>query len=214
MAQGYWDRDGEAPADGAPADVAGQCPRCAGPVSQDGRRWSCEMAECGWGVWGEVAGATLTLADVRALLAGRETAERRFVSKAGRPFTARLKPDPDRWTEDGHLVFVFPERAAPPLLTGAACPVDGAPIAVRDRAYSCTRPKDADGAWCPVTIWREVAGHRVTPDEARALLAGEAVGPVQCRSKSGRPFRATLRWTPEDGVRLEFADAGRPARER
>jgi hypothetical protein len=194
---GYWD----AADTGAPPDVAGPCPRCAGPVSQDGRRWACEMPGCEWGVWGEVAGVTLTQADVHALLTEGVTPERPFTSKAGKRFTAQLRLDPEN---DTHLIFVFPERATPTALEGVACPRDGHPIVVRDTAYTCSRPKDEQGQWCPVMIWREVAGHAVTPDEARALLQGETIGPVKCRAKSGTPFRARLRWSVEDGVRLVF----------
>jgi hypothetical protein len=150
-------------------------------AGEPGRRGACEMLECNGGVGGEVAGVALTQADVAALL----DPERTFRSKAGKRFTVRLRLDPANGT---HLTFVFPERATPTALEGVTRSRDGHPIVVRDIAYGCSRRNDEAGQWCPVVIWREVAGHIVTPNEARALIAGETVGPSSVRVRPVRRF--------------------------
>lgn len=180
-----------------------QCPRCGGAVVEGERKFVCEHAD--WSLWSVVAGYRLAPEDVTVILSGETTDAKPMVSRAGKPFTARLRLDPER---DDHVQLVFVDRPVEHL-PDATCPVDGSPIAIRERSYSCTH-RDADGTWCPVVVWREIMGHSVTPDEARRLLAGEPVGPVVGRTKNGEPVRFTLLFNADDGkVRVEYADQNR-----
>ncbi|AEJ38627.1 DNA topoisomerase [Sulfobacillus acidophilus TPY] len=179
-------------------------PRGGTAVVEGERKFICEGAD--WSIWAEVAGYRLTPADVATILSGGVTEPRAFVSRAGKSFAARLRLDPEH---DDHVQLVFTERPVE-YLPDATCPVDGAPIVIRERGYSCSH-RNADGSWCPVVVWRDIMGHEVTPDEARQLLAGEPVGPVVGRTKKGEPVRVTLRFDRDSGkVRVAYPDKNRP----
>ena len=78
-----------------------------------------------------------------------------------------------------------------------------------DRAYGCDHWKRVDGD-CHFTIWKSVAGHTITPDEAKALLDGQSIGPFDdLRSKSGKSFSATFQIDEPETGHLEFVFAPR-----
>jgi len=80
-----------------------------------------------------------------------------------------------------------------------ACPVchQGRVIAGRE-GWGCSRWRDG----CRFTIWREVAGKRLTNAQVKALLAGKTTGPIRgFKSKAGKDFAARLKL---DGERVVF----------
>ena len=74
------------------------CPKCGSPIVLKGKGWGCskDYKECGFMVWNEVAGVSLTEADFRNLMSGKATRLiHNFTSKAGKTFDAKLKMGPD-----------------------------------------------------------------------------------------------------------------------
>lgn len=87
--------------------MLGSCPQChQGTVAASPRGWSCSRWKegCPFTIWRDVAGKKLTVPQVKALVAGKTTAEiQGFKNRAGKTFTARLTLNPETWRVD----FVF-----------------------------------------------------------------------------------------------------------
>ena len=89
----------------------GPCPVChQGQVRPNPKGWGCSRWKdggCRFMIWKKIAGKTLTTAQVRVLLSGKPTALLKgFQSKAGKPFSARLKLD----GPDARVTFAFEPR--------------------------------------------------------------------------------------------------------
>ncbi len=86
----------------------GPCPACEkGRIVPGKKAYGCSQWRegCKFTIWKEVAGKKLTENQVKALLAGKTTSEiKGFTSKAGKPFSAKLK------LVDGRVQFVFADK--------------------------------------------------------------------------------------------------------
>ena len=87
-------------------DVVGKCPICGGEVKKYSRAYSCSAYKekgCKFGIFFEICGRTISINNVKKLLAeGRTSKIKNFVSKkSGKTFDAYLK------LEDGKAVFDF-----------------------------------------------------------------------------------------------------------
>ena len=71
----------------------GKCPLCKGFVLEGKKGYYCSEWKkgCKFTVWKEIAGAKITPSDIKALLAGKETAKKKFTGKNNKSFTAELK---------------------------------------------------------------------------------------------------------------------------
>lgn len=77
-------------------------------------------------------------------------------------------------------------------------------ITENSRAFGCERFRDG----CGFTIWKTIAGHRLTDSEVRSLIADGRTGRIDgLRSKAGRSFAAVLRLDDSGKVGFDF-DAG------
>jgi DNA topoisomerase-3 len=79
----------------------GKCPACGRGVLEAKKNFYCpgyKDAEkpCSFTIWKETSGARLGAPDVQALLAGKRTAVKKCVSKAGESFNAKFYLDKDR----------------------------------------------------------------------------------------------------------------------
>ena len=78
----------------AKIDAFGQCPECAGDIVEGKKAYGCSNWKngCRFVVWKVIAQKEITPDIVQQLLAERETAQLSgFISKAGKPFDAKLK---------------------------------------------------------------------------------------------------------------------------
>jgi DNA topoisomerase III len=80
------------------------------------------------------------------------------------------------------------------------CPLCGAEVVEQPKSFGCSRWRDG----CGLTIWKSIAGKRISARTAKALLRdGKTAALKGFKSKSGQPFSARLKLT--DGkVSLEF----------
>lgn len=81
----------------------GKCPKCGKPVLEKKNFYLCEdyKSGCDFGVKKEIQGSTITLTDIKALLAGKETEEKEFTWKSGKTGKAKLV------CKDGKVDFSF-----------------------------------------------------------------------------------------------------------
>lgn len=104
--QEVFDRE-KADTNGFYGEVAGKCPKCGKNVVRGKYNYGCSGYKegCDFRINFHILGAKITKKIAAELLADGVTEELSFVSKAGKPFTSRLKLD-----EDKKIVFDFPPR--------------------------------------------------------------------------------------------------------
>ncbi|NEX23185.1 DNA topoisomerase III [Thiorhodococcus mannitoliphagus] len=74
------------------------------------------------------------------------------------------------------------------------------------KALGCSRYRDG----CGFTIWKTVAGRKLTKTQIRQLIDRGRTDPIQgFVSKAGKPFAAALRLDPAGKVMLDFGDAAK-----
>ena len=120
----------------------------------------------------------VTPEDLAIICAGEETPERELISKAGKPFHARLV-----WDANEHKV-VFKFQNTRETLEGVVCPDHGCELRGSEKRYYCPT-KISDGVWCPVGAWRTIGSHVVTKEELADLLDGVPVGPWEMKRRDG-----------------------------
>ncbi len=82
----------------------------------------------------------------------------------------------------------------------APCPLCGAKVIEQKKSFSCSRWRDG----CSLTIWKTIAGKRISARTAKALLRDGATSVLKgFKSKSGQPFSARLK-LQEGKVIFEF----------
>ena len=94
-----------------------------------------------------------------------------------------------------------PSRSREPL---GACPKCGSPVVETKKAYGCSAWKKTG---CDFAIWKQLAGKRLSENQAKQLLAKGRTGQMKgFKSKAGKPYSAALKLDGEHKVRLEFAN--------
>jgi DNA topoisomerase-3 len=208
----------------------GSCPLCKqGEVVETAKAYGCSRWRdgCGLTIWKTVAGHRLSKAEVRQLLElGHTGPIDGFQSKAGKPFSARLRLDAagrlgldfERGdggdiADNGVSAIDKPSQPAPtprkrrsPTLGGASgqpptaeslhanpiqCPKcrQGQLIEGR-RGYGCSRWRDG----CDFVVWKEIAGHRLSEPELRALIEQGQTAPIaDLADQQGNPMTGRLR---------------------
>ncbi len=210
----------------------GDCPRCGRPVIEGKKGFGCSgwRDGCPFKLWREHGGRALGDDQIRQLLQRRvlfpeegtgrvvlqllETGglaeipvpvgkEWRPPGKSGRrPAAARNGPKSTRRAtpaEDGG------ERAPEPAAGFAAvalgsCPTCGSEVVEQPKSYGCSGWK----AGCKFTIWKTIAGKKISARTAQALLK-QGRSPVLkgFASKSGKTFEARLKIEGGE-VRFDF----------
>jgi DNA topoisomerase-3 len=70
------------------------------------------------------------------------------------------------------------------------CPLCGGDVCEGKKNYYCSNYKAEKP--CNFVIWKEICGAAVSPEEARALLAGKQTKAKKCVSKAGKEFKAAF----------------------
>jgi len=72
------------------------------------------------------------------------------------------------------------------------------------RAFGCSRYREG----CTFTVWKTIAGLKLTKEQVRQLVAGARIGPLDgLQSKAGKAFSAALRLGEDGKVAFEFGPA-------
>lgn len=80
----------------------------------------------------------------------------------------------------------------------ATCPACGGEIVPGMKGYGCSNWRPEDGG-CKFVIWKEMAGRKISPQEAAALIEGKVLGPFEFTSKKNKSFTAGLKLNETDG---------------
>lgn len=175
------------------------CPICQqGQITENSRAFGCSRYQdgCGFTVWKSIAGHEVTQAELKALIETRRSEPiSDFRSKAGKPFSARLKLD-----DQGRLALDF--GAIDRQTNGQAdhqsdlgrCPKCQQGRIIRGhRDYGCNRYREG----CDLIIRREQFGILLTEEQIRALIQHGQIGPItDLKLPDGRIGPGHLRLAP------------------
>jgi DNA topoisomerase-3 len=89
-------------------EALGFCPLCGKPLAEGKKNYYCtgykQVPLCVFSIWKEVAGAKVSVADVKLLVSGKPTGVKKCASKNGKRFSSVFVLE-----QDGKLAFQFPE---------------------------------------------------------------------------------------------------------
>jgi DNA topoisomerase-3 len=84
------------------------------------------------------------------------------------------------------------------------CPLCGRPLAEGKKNYYCTGYKQDPP--CVFSIWKEVAGARMSVNDVKVLVSGKPTGLKKCTSKSGKRFTAVFSMNRDGKLELHFPE--------
>jgi DNA topoisomerase-3 len=92
------------------------------------------------------------------------------------------------------------------------CPLCGKPITEGKKNYYCTGYKQDPP--CAFSIWKEVAGVRMSVNDVKVLVSGKSTGIKKCTSKNGKRFTAVFSMNRDGKLDLRFPESKpqRPAK--
>ena len=184
---------------GARRKLEVQCPACGGEIVKTSFGYGCanynrEDAEhsCRFSINNNIAGVKISDAVAKKLLSEKKTEKLEgFLAKSGAKFNAALK-----LTDDGQVVFDFPDRPAP-TETNLACP-------------RCSAHKLKKSQWyyeceCGFKIGHTVAQVLISEETMQELFAsGKTKEKISgFVSKAGKSFDAYLKYTDEK-IQFDF----------
>jgi DNA topoisomerase III len=193
----------------------GTCPACGGQIIEGKKGFGCanwrqENGGCRFVIWKEIAGQPVNPELLSILLAGQTTPALQFRSREGKEFSAALKLEHDDGEDKWAAKFVFTGQAAaqPGAGSGAEvppspevlgkCPRCAGEVVEGKKGYGCKNWREPDGG-CRFVIWKEVAGKRLTPEDARELLEKGETGLINgFISRKGKEFSARLKLDGEE----------------
>jgi DNA topoisomerase-3 len=120
--------------------------------------------------------------------------ERAGAKAKGRGATSKRKKTPSK--SEPEAAPKTPPKAGFGLVALGPCPVCGAMVVEREKAYACGK------SGCSFALWKTIAGKRISVKTAQALLKNGVSPRLKgFESKSGKPFEARLKW---DGGEIRF----------
>ena len=173
------------------------CPLCkTGTIISGAKSWGCsnykeENGGCKFGIWKNISGASITLADVEKMVNGGESGEKEFTNKEGKTFSARLTYDP----ETNKTAFSFEDKLVCPIC-GKGTVIEGT------KSWGCSNYKEENGA-CKFGIWKVISGAELTRADVAKLIDGKETRKMTFTNKDGKEFEARLRYDAS-GNKTEF----------
>jgi len=199
---------GEVPGDYV--TLQAKCPRCAGTVKENYRRYAC--AKCEFSISKHPGSRFFEIAEVEQLLRDRQIGPLTgFRSKIGRPFAAVLKISPEfklefdfgnaPGGEDGGEAVSF--EGLTPL---GACPKCGANVFEQPMAYVCEKSVGPARS-CDFRSGKVILQQPIEPEQMRRLLAEGKTEPLRgfISNRTRRKFSAQLVKKPDGTIGFEFA---------
>ena len=190
------------------ATVPAPCPRCAGTVQENYRKFQCQ--KCDFFLWKVVSGREWSPEEVAELVTQRFVGPLTgFRSRLGKPFAAAIRLNAELRTEfdfgqprPGEAGGDVPDFSAQTHL--GACPKCGARVFEHGVAYLCEKSVGAAPA-CDFRSGKIILQQPVERAQMEKLLAtGKTDLLTRFISRKGRPFKAFLVKTPGGKVGFEF----------
>ena len=195
-----------------PAHLKSPCPKCGGEIVENYKRFAC--TRCDFSLPKHPGGRTFEVPEVEELLQNGEIGPLDgFISKMGRPFSAKL-----RLTADHKLEFDFgnsEQKDDEPLQADqlepvGRCPKCGSRVLNSPKGYICEKTLEKA---CDFRIGKTILQQPISVEQVQKLLSegksDELSGFVSNRTK--RKFEARLTLAKDGKVGFEFSQV-RPAR--
>ena len=187
----------------------GPCPNGDGVIRENRAAYGCsswqskEEPGCGFVIWKQQKGRSISPAEARDLLEDGQTDL--LDGFKTRPSRARLV-----LTEGNQVQLIADDGTrldapAGPRETIAICPKCGGEIRENSRAYGCSSWKSRKEPGCGFVIWKSTKGRAITADEARQVIEQGASDWMDFKDRKG-PFRGRLVLTPEKTVEVQRED--------
>jgi DNA topoisomerase-3 len=211
------------------ATLATPCPKCAGQVKENYRRFSCtgpagSSDGCGFSITKIPGGRSFELAEVEQFLRDKKIGPLDgFRSKAGWPFTAELKLALDEEIDNWKLEFDFGEDAKregesgePVDFSGqqslGACPKCQGHVYELGTSYVCQNAVGAN-VTCDFKSGKIILQQAVAREQMAKLLHGGKTDLLDgfVSNKTRRKFKAYLAYDNKEG-KVSFEFEPRPAR--
>jgi DNA topoisomerase-3 len=211
------------------ATLATPCPKCAGQVKENYRRFSCtgpagSSDDCGFSITKIPGGRSFELAEVEQFLRDKKIGPLDgFRSKAGWPFTAELKLAFDEEIDNWKLEFDFGEDAKregesgePVDFSGqqslGACPKCQGHVFELGTSYVCENAVGAN-VTCDFKSGKIILQQAVAREQMAKLLHGGKTDLLDgfVSNKTRRKFKAYLAYDNKEG-KVSFEFEPRPAR--
>ncbi|HYX87500.1 MAG TPA: DNA topoisomerase 3 [Gaiellales bacterium] len=192
----------------------GPCPNCDGTIRENRLAYGCsswksrEEPGCGFVIWKQQKGRSISPAEARELLENGQT--QLLDGFKTRPSRARLV------LAEGNQVQLVAEDGtrldapAGPREKIADCPKCDGEIRENSRAYGCSSWKSRKEPGCGFVIWKSTKGRQITADEARQVIEHGASDWMDFKDRKGT-FRGRLVLTRENTVEVQREDEGAPA---
>lgn len=178
------------------SESIGKCPLCGNYVVEGQKGYGCSgwKEGCEFVIWKEIAKKKITVKQAKELLKKRRTELiKGFKAKTGKDFDATLVLN-----SEGKVEFAYPERNSEAL---GKCPLCGKDVVEGQKGYGCSGWKEG----CEFTIWKEIAGKKITVKQAKGLLEkGKTCSIKGFKSKAGKDFEAALALNDKKKVEFVF----------
>jgi DNA topoisomerase-3 len=198
-------KEGEIP-DVVYATVSAPCPKCAGVVQENYRKFQCQ--KCDFALWKVTSGREWSPDEVAELITKRVIGPLSgFRSRMGKPFSAVM-----RLTDELRLEFDFGqaqgEGEEAPDFSGqepvGACPKCSARVFEHGMAYTCEKAVGPDRT-CDFRSGRMILQQPIEREQMKKLLeTGRTDLLTGFVSKKGRRFKAFLVKQPDGKIGFEF----------
>jgi len=197
----------------------GKCPKCARPLVERFRSYSCTNDACDFAIWKAIAGRILSRAEFETLLSeGRVGPLSGFRSRNGKRFDAEL-----RLNEQFKVEFVFPDQTGSTKAEFATeefvntepvgkCPKCGGRVFEGTTRYACENAVGKNPT-CRFSTGKVILRQPIDRQQMSKLLqTGRTDLLHKFISRTGRPFKAFLVLGEDGKVGFEFENGTGAAR--
>lgn len=176
----------------------GPCPVCGkGQMLQGSAGWTCDYFrtindKCTFTIFEKYNGYYLTEEDAVALITEGKTAMHEFVTKEGKPFTARL-------VRDGTHIHVQGDNR----VLSVPCPICNSRVRETQKGYICDNYFNEGEEHCNVYIPKTICNREMTLNEVETVLEKGETEVLDGFSAQDRVFSAFLTMDKDGTCRLD-----------
>jgi hypothetical protein len=188
----------------------GRCPKCASPIVERFKSFTCTNQDCDFTIWKTIAGRLLSRDEFETLVRDKQTGPLGgFRSKKGKRFHAALKLSDDFKAEFDFGPNGQENGAAQPVDFSrqeplGTCPKCGGRVFESGMTYVCENSVGPNKT-CDFRSGKVILQRPIEREQMNKLLAGGKTDLLErFISRKGRPFKAFLVLTGKKDVGFEF----------